>query len=60
MYNVYISNATLIILVNKSMNHQNLKYLAQKLLKLKKFLVFNDATVQGRSSIQASEFRACL
>ena len=60
MYNVYISNATLLILVNKSMNHQNLKYLAQKLLKLKKFHVFNDATVQGRSSIQASEFRACL
>lgn len=46
--------------INKSMNHQNLKYLAQKLLKLKKFLVFNDAIVQGRSSIQASEFRACL
>ena len=53
MYNVYISNTTLLILVNKSMNHQNLKYLAQKLLKLKNFLVFNDATVQGRSSIQA-------
>ena len=34
------------------MKHQNLKYLAQKLLKLKKFLVFNDAIVQGRSSIQ--------
>ena len=42
------------------MNHQNLKYLAQKLLKLKKFLVFNDAIVQGRSSIQVSEFRAFL
>ena len=60
MYNVYISNATLLTLVNKSMNYQNLKYLAQKVIKLKKFLVLNDATVQGWSSIQASEFRACL
>ena len=34
MYNVYVSNATLLILVNKSMNHQNLKYLAQKIVKI--------------------------